>query len=141
MIYGVVIVNLARIVLPLVGDDRLNSTAAWTYSELSPRRPRLAIRGYSMQLLIGWQDRKPIESAEVARRHDYNWPASWRLIEEDAPIISGVTAASENPLPFLRSEDAFAGKLPIQQVHFLALVAIGIHHDVFMLLTNTLNFL
>ena len=141
MVYGVAVVNLARLLLPLLGDNRLSAAAPRADTELSAWRPGLAIRGYSMQRLIGGQNRKPIESAKMARRHDYDCPARWCSIEEDAAIISGVTAASENPLPFLRCEDAFAGKLPIQKIHFLALVAIGIHYDVFMFLTNTLDFL
>src|SRR5439155_5339930 len=35
----------------------------------------------------------------------------------------------KNPLPFGRRKKAFASELPVQQVYFLALVSIRIHHD------------
>ena len=124
MVNGVAIVNFVGLRLPLPRYDRLSSAAPWTDTELSAGRPRLAIRGYATQRLIGRQDRKPSESAKVARGHDYDCPARWRSIEENAAIVSGIAALSKDPLPFLGRKDAFAGKLPIQQVYFLSFVTI-----------------
>jgi len=69
MVNGVVIVNLARLSLPLRTDDCLSATALRTHAELSTRRPRFAIRGYAVQHLIGWQEGNLTCAAKVTLRH------------------------------------------------------------------------
>ena len=69
MVNGVVVVNLARLSLPLRTDDCLSATALRTDAELSTRRPRFAIRGYAMQRLIGWQEGNLSRTAKVTLTH------------------------------------------------------------------------
>ena len=49
------------------------------------------------------------------------------LFKIDEPVIAGISGLVENPLPFLWREKTFTGQLPIEKVHLLPLVAIGLH--------------
>ena len=141
MVDGVTIVNFAGLLLPLRRNDRLGRAAARTDAELPPRWPWLAIRGYPVQGLIRGQKAKLAESAKVALRHGYDCPAGWRSVEENAAIVSGITALSKDPFPFPGGKDAFASKLPVEQIYFLPFVTVGVHDDILMLLAHALDLL
>src|SRR5580693_3274052 len=65
-------------------------------------------------------------------------PASGK---EDETIVPSIAGAAVEPLPVLDAVEALAGQLPVEQVHLLALVAIGFDHHVFRVAPDPFDFL
>src|SRR5262245_24236899 len=62
-------------------------------------------------------------------------------LERDEGVIPGVSGSLETPLPLLRRVKRPAGQLPVQEVNFLALRAVGLDDDMLGATAHALDLL